>query len=66
MEVEACQGIEGSQTVDSERFVQHLEDAGHMVTDGLLGAERGKPAVLVEYEPRELQWPVEMEAIERD
>jgi len=54
MGVEACQGIERSQTVDSERLVQHLEDAEHTGTDGLLATEHGKLAVLVEYEAREL------------
>ena len=66
MEVEACQGIEQSQTVDSGRLVQHLEGAAHEVTDGLLVAELGKLAVLVEYEVLGLQWSVETEAIERD
>ena len=55
MEVEACQGIERSQTVDSARLVHHLEGAAYMVADGLLGLERGKLTVLAEYEALELQ-----------
>lgn len=64
MEAEACQGIEKSQTVDSRRLLQHLEGAAHTVPGGLLVAERGKFAVLVECEALELQWSVETMAIE--
>jgi hypothetical protein len=54
MEVEACQVIERSQTVDLGRLVLHLKGAAYTVTERLV-AERGKLVVFAEYEALELQ-----------